>query len=186
MVRKSSKKPIVWSNQMNMTSPLVLLLAPLVTADASAQGFWACAVLRSQAFDHDPRWEGFNNHVQPKRRSAAVSHPDCFRQSKISCLSDSENSWRKRAITSSSTLMAQRFSYSLSGASPSARSARYLFSTSSSSQEMTCWRPPRFTALLLTHSLIRKCSRERSGIFLGFDPRGKHISFPEIGRRTPE
>ena len=34
----------------------------------SSQGFWAGIVQKSEAFDRDPGWEGFNNHVQPARR----------------------------------------------------------------------------------------------------------------------
>ncbi len=48
----------------------LLLLCSLLSLPWSilAQGFWAGTVPKTEAFDRDPGWEGFNNHVQPKKR----------------------------------------------------------------------------------------------------------------------
>jgi hypothetical protein len=52
---------------MNRLCTVLLLVLVADTNVLSGQGFWSGTVVKSENFDRDPGWEGFNNHVRPKK-----------------------------------------------------------------------------------------------------------------------
>ena len=59
-------------NQFARASLFVALIATLLAASAALAADPAAAYLKHESFDHNPQWEGWNNHVTPSALPTVV------------------------------------------------------------------------------------------------------------------